>query len=493
MKATHFEVGNFTDIGLNPTRDKNEDYYGRFDGDFGTLLIVCDGIGGNAGGEIASRLAVDAIHSYIAKHHIPTEETMIIRQSVEHAQQKIMEAVNENPTLAGMGSTLVLLLIREHQFWYAHLGDSRLYLRRDDAITRLTRDHTEVQNLVDLGVIKEEDAASHPRRNVLSKALGHDMGEPEISGPHTLYPDDVFLLCTDGLTEYLQDAEILDYLTESPQVAAHNLVDEAKRRGGLDNITVQIVQIVHTPGSPAKQKRLEEEHDISNRPPIDFKKYLVYLLILIVSVIIIIQIPPACRKLFTKKPMTHEDSLRVAAKEAEKAAKKAEKEKKGKGKDTKQEAETRQDPALDSALAERLNAKDATKPYQEHLDKLRAANLSAKMPTKIRFTELYPDGRSLFVSPGQTIYVSYNHLANDLKVQAEQIQFLITIAAAMEDSPASENELFSGAARAVDQALLDRARSLYLNMNPNGSNDFRRINDKIGSHIKQAKSCLIYQ
>jgi len=502
MKATHIEVGNLSDLGVNPAREKNEDYFGRFDGEFGTLLIVCDGMGGHIGGEIASRLAVEAIQNYIAKYHIPTEENMIIAQSIEHAQQKIMEAVNDDPSLSGMGSTLVMLLIREHQFWYAHLGDSRLYLRRDDAITRLTRDHSEVQNLVDLGVIKPEDARTHPRRSVLSKALGHDTGDPEISGPHMLYQDDVFLLCTDGLTEYLEDHELLDYMTESPQVAAHNLVEEAKRRGGMDNITVQVIRVLHG----THKGRTEAPAEVSNRKQVNYKKYLVPALAVILGLYILAMIPRTCRKVFDRKPMTHEDSLRVA----EKARIKQEKaEQKRLAKEAKQarkqdkdapaaQPSAQVDPALDSALAARLSAKPASADYQKFLDELRAANPSAKLPAKISFISDQTDGRSVLVTPGQTIYFAWNYLDKGNKLNMEQLQYLITIAAAMGDAsiaksaPANAEGYFSGSPSVIDEATLANARKLWVAAKPAGDYDFTRIGRSVNKNARKSGYTLIY-
>lgn len=501
MKATHIEVGNLSDIGVNPARETNEDYFGRFDGDFGTLLIVCDGMGGHTGGETASRLAVEAVQSYIAKYHIPTEENMIIAQAIEFAQQKIMEAVNQDPSLAGMGSTLVMLLIREHQFWYAHLGDSRLYLSRDEAITRLTRDHSEVQNLVDLGVIKPEDARSHPRRNILSKALGHDTGDPEISGPHMLYQDDVFLLCTDGLTEYFEDHELLEYMTESPQVAAHNLVEEAKRRGGMDNVTVQLVRVLH---GTANKGSSAAPAEVSNRKPINVKKYLVPALAVILGIYILVQIPKACSRVFSRKPLTAADSLRIAekqrAKEEKAEAKRQAKEAKQQGKaEPAAQSAPKADPALESALDARLNAKPASDAYQKFLDALKAANPGAKLPAKISFISDQTDGRSIVVVPGQTIYMAYNYLANSQKVNVEQLQYLITIAAAMGDAstakgiPANPEGFFGGGGAALDQGVLDSAKKLWLAAKPEGGYDFNRIGKALNPNTQKAGFSLIYR
>ena len=474
MKAAHLDVGNVTDIGLNPALEHNEDYYGRFDGEYGTLLIVCDGMGGGPGGEIASRIAVDAIQSYIARYHIPTEENMIIAQSFEHAQKKIMEKVNEDPSLSGMGSTVVLLLIREHQFWYAHLGDSRLYLRRDDSLTRLTRDHSEVQNLVDLGIIKPEDAAHHPRRNIVSKALGHDIGDPEISGPHRLYQDDIFMLCSDGVSDYIADDEILDYLTESPQVAAHNLVDEAKLRGGMDNLTIQIVHVLHGSGKAMP----EPEVEVTNRPPLNIKKYVVPLLIVILGIYILVQIPRACSKMIKK------DKTSISKKRGAKAG---------------DEADIQPDASLDNALNKRLKAGPPDSQLQTFLTDFCAANPSKKLPKTLFSFPIENDGASVYVTPGLSIYLAFNHLANTEKVNREYLEYIVMIAAAVGElksgtvQPQSVEEFFGGTTTALDANTLARARELYLNKDKNKGYDFKRIGDKLNSQLRITSLSIHYK
>ncbi len=482
MKATHIEVGNLSDIGLRPGQEKNEDYFGRFDGEYGTLLIVCDGMGGHNGGETASRIAVDAVQSYMSKYHIPTEETMIIHQAIEFAQQKIMEAVNENPAFAGMGSTIVLLLMREHQFWYAHLGDSRLYLVRDEAITRLTRDHSEVQYLVDTGVISVEDARTHPHRNILSKALGHDIGDPEISGPHILYQDDVFLLCTDGLSEYLEDEELLGHLGESPQVAAHNLIEEAKKRGGQDNITVQIVKILH--GSSTKTPD-DTPHEISNRPAKNYKKYVLPVLIVILGIYILVMIPKTCKKVFPSKTLTGDDSLSVAQdKPAEKVKKKDKKED--------APAQAVENSALDNELKAKLSPKQGDKKLQDFLTKLHAKN--PKVPSKLMSFDGKARERSIIFSQ-QTIFMDYNDLANAQKVNLEQLEYLITISAAIAMSSPNTNldAILNAPSSALGQETLKAANSLWLSVYPEKNNDFKRIGKVINPKTQQRKNSLIVQ
>ena len=278
--TVRLRAANISDIGKNPARTKNEDYFGHFQGEFGDLFLVCDGMGGHEGGEVASRLAVESIRTYFETNYIPGEELAVIAQSIDFAQRKIIERIEQEPGLAGMGTTLVLLLIHGVSYYIAHSGDSRIYLSRDGALIQLTKDHSEVQMMVESGIITREQAATHPRRNFITKAIGHSNYAPDISGPHILRQDDVFLLCSDGLTEYVKDDELHQQMEEEPQIACPNLVylegkdhpqehwnetgNRAKDRikgwhyqvdyegdygnsiqdgGGNDNITIQIVQV----------------------------------------------------------------------------------------------------------------------------------------------------------------------------------------------------------------------------------------------------------
>ncbi|MCB5247233.1 MAG: protein phosphatase 2C domain-containing protein, partial [Candidatus Cloacimonetes bacterium] len=157
--TVRLRAANISDIGKNPARTKNEDYFGHFQGEFGDLFLVCDGMGGHEGGEVASRLAVESIRTYFETNYIPGEELAVIAQSIDFAQRKIIERIEQEPGLAGMGTTLVLLLIHGVSYYIAHSGDSRIYLSRDGALIQLTKDHSEVQMMVESGIITREQAA----------------------------------------------------------------------------------------------------------------------------------------------------------------------------------------------------------------------------------------------------------------------------------------------------------------------------------------------
>jgi len=247
-----YTFGNLTDVGM--VRSENQDYYGRYSGAYGELIIVCDGMGGHAGGSVASRIAVDTIARFFADLDGEFDPDSELRRAFDAGQAALLNQVTENPELTGMGTTVVFLLLKDGQYWCAHCGDSRLYLKRRGQLLQLTRDHSYVQNLVDMGAITEEEAESHTKRNQIMRALGSDKYKPDVSGPQPIYKNDTFMLCSDGLYHYFSKAEISECLDKDPQTACITMVDTAKRRGGDDNITLQIVRINTGKTAPAIHK-----------------------------------------------------------------------------------------------------------------------------------------------------------------------------------------------------------------------------------------------
>ncbi|NLK49877.1 MAG: Stp1/IreP family PP2C-type Ser/Thr phosphatase [Candidatus Cloacimonetes bacterium] len=235
-----FQIGNLSDVGR--VRDENQDFFGSFNGVFGKLIVVCDGMGGHKGGSIASRIAVNAFQSHFEKLKTNHDSQFELEAAFIVAQQNILAYAAEHPETHGMGTTAVALLIHEDTWWIAHTGDSRIYLKRRSVFRQLTKDHSWVQGLVDSGILTPEQAAQHPKRNIITKALGTEDFMPDIQGPFTLMKGDTFLLCSDGLHEYFKEKELSDYLDDDPQSACQNLVDQANQRGGEDNITAQVVR-----------------------------------------------------------------------------------------------------------------------------------------------------------------------------------------------------------------------------------------------------------
>lgn len=264
-----------TDVGK--VRSNNEDYYDNFSSDFGEVFIVCDGMGGHSGGEIASQLATNTIRNRILNNPRKlTNPPDIIYEAIDVANKVIIDKSSENPSLKGMGTTVVILILKDNFAYYGHVGDSRLYLSRGNIFTSLTKDHSFVQHLVDKGLITPKEAETHPRRNEITKALGISENlYPDIrQNGLKIYKGDKFLLCSDGLNTMLSDEEISEVLRENDiEEAAEILIQRANDYGGRDNITLQIVEILEGEElteemaiSDIKPEPVEEEEEIIFKP-----------------------------------------------------------------------------------------------------------------------------------------------------------------------------------------------------------------------------------
>lgn len=204
-----------------------------------TVLMVADGMGGHAAGEIASRLAIAAAGREAAE---PAERVVA-------ANRAILEHARTDPGLAGMGTTLTLAEFRpEGVFGLAHVGDSRAYLKHGDDLVQLTSDHTVMAEYLRTGSISPEEVATHPQRSMLTRALGL-LADVEVDAFDVpVSPGDRLLLCSDGVSSMLSEDEIRKQLGKpSAEEAAWGLVDEANRAGGHDNITAVVVDVVAPP------------------------------------------------------------------------------------------------------------------------------------------------------------------------------------------------------------------------------------------------------
>ncbi|HEY5536545.1 MAG TPA: Stp1/IreP family PP2C-type Ser/Thr phosphatase [Ignavibacteria bacterium] len=246
------DTGNLTDVGK--VREKNEDYLESFDSIFGFVSVVCDGMGGHIAGEVASRLAVTSIKEHITTNPDNITSTkQIISDSISYANIKILEKISQEPQLRGMGTTCVILITRENVAYYGHCGDSRLYMVRNNVMYQLTNDQSFVQTLVDRGFISYEEAEQHPRKNEITHALGISIDiSPVISSIGlNIYKGDGFLLCSDGLSGMVKDETLQEvYNTNDAETACLKLVNLALKAGGEDNITLQIIKVVHGPRLP---------------------------------------------------------------------------------------------------------------------------------------------------------------------------------------------------------------------------------------------------
>lgn len=237
-----------SDIGR--AREMNQDsfYVSDVNGQI-KLYILADGMGGYKGGEIASSLAVTSAKNYIVNNiqKIKKEKEEIlslIRSAIEYANLVVYEKSKEDKELHDMGTTLDICLIINNRVFIGHIGDSRVYRVRKNIIRKLTVDHSYVEKLLREGTITKEEAYNHPKKNMLMKALGcNSLVEPDVMCKGFL-KDDILLMCSDGLTNMLKDNEIYDILLRNPVNPELVLVNEANKKGGLDNITVIIVDNV---------------------------------------------------------------------------------------------------------------------------------------------------------------------------------------------------------------------------------------------------------
>jgi len=247
------EVASLSDVGCQ--RENNEDSFLYWepasDTEFqrkGRLAVIADGMGGYEGGQEASRLAVETVRDvYDNSFRDDPQGTLLEAFAVAH--QKIRGYAGQHPELHGMGTTCTALVVRGRQLYFAHVGDSRLYLVRGSRISRLTRDHSYVGRLVESGILRAEDAEKHPQRHILTAALGagSEMGVAvESAEPGIVLQDaDALLLCTDGLWGVVTDDEIeLAVRSGGPAECCAALVKLALQRGGPDNITIQILRVL---------------------------------------------------------------------------------------------------------------------------------------------------------------------------------------------------------------------------------------------------------
>jgi len=244
------ELAGLSDVGCQ--RENNEDRYSYWeaasDSEFplkGRLAIVADGMGGYEGGQEASRIAVEVIEDVYAHSGAGDPRTWLL-QGFQVAHHRIQEYAEKYPDLHGMGTTCTAMALLDHLLYFAHVGDSRLYLVRGPSISRLTHDHSYVSRLVQNGVLRAEEAESHPQRHILTAALGagNSITPDAPPQPVSVETEDVLVLCTDGLWGLLTENEIQSAVAgKTAAEICEILVETAKKRGGPDNITIQVLRI----------------------------------------------------------------------------------------------------------------------------------------------------------------------------------------------------------------------------------------------------------
>lgn len=257
--GVHLRAFGLTDVGR--LRSRNEDSF-AIDPER-RLFLVADGMGGHGNGDVASRLAAQAVRRFVS---VPTQDdggragpgdqglsplSLLLKRAIRSAHGELLAAAMKNPTLAGMGTTLVAMMVGNGVASVAHVGDSRAYLWRNGELSRLTRDHSWVNEQVAAGHLSEAQARSHPLKSVVTRALG---GESDFEADVLemgMELGDRYLICSDGLTTMLADDDIEDCMRSesSLEETCRQLVGDSNARGGVDNITVVLIAVEETDGS----------------------------------------------------------------------------------------------------------------------------------------------------------------------------------------------------------------------------------------------------
>ncbi len=247
MNITPLEITGTTDVGA--TRDHNEDCI-AWRGDLG-LVVLADGMGGHNAGEVASDIAVKAIiadfEQNLSQRAQGSEQAVTASlNAINRANQAIFSAAQQDSTYSGMGTTIVTAVFQDGLVTISHVGDSRMYRFRDNALQQQTVDHSLVQEMVQSGYLTAEEASLSANKNMITRALGIDRDvEIDVQQHHTKVGD-IYLVCSDGLSDLVSQAELLSLLSHGQgdlSLAGRELIAAANRNGGLDNISVVLVRV----------------------------------------------------------------------------------------------------------------------------------------------------------------------------------------------------------------------------------------------------------
>lgn len=237
------EYGIRTDRGLK--RKLNEDNCNVLVGYPGVpaCFVIADGMGGHKGGEIASKQAVDWVCERLLKADWETEDVSgLLKTIISNVNNDLYNFSLLDEATQGMGTTLIITVLKDGRLYIGHVGDSRVYIIRDNLIQKITWDHSFIEELVKNGSITKDEAVNHPKRNLITRAVGYELDLLVDTYEIEIKENDVVLLCTDGLTNMLEEDEVLDIITKihDPQLACDTLIQNANNKGGEDNITVII-------------------------------------------------------------------------------------------------------------------------------------------------------------------------------------------------------------------------------------------------------------
>ena len=279
-----YEFGSGSDVGC--VRTENEDACvlylpkGRKQrARKGHLLAVCDGMGGAVGGRTASGIAAETIPEIYFGSRTATS-SQALSAAIKEASRRIYQRAESDPELSGMGTTAVAVALQGGEAHLGHVGDSRCYLVRDGAITRVTEDHTVVSKMVQEGLLTPEQATNHPESHILNRSVGvlPDVEVDVHDPPIRLRRGDVLILCSDGLSNPVADDEISEVARrERPQQAAEALIALARERGGPDNVTVMVVRVLGDEESPPELSKTVPRRPPRRRRPL---RWLLWLLLI---------------------------------------------------------------------------------------------------------------------------------------------------------------------------------------------------------------------
>ena len=238
----------YADTDVGRVRNANQDaFYISEENDNYKLCILADGMGGYTGGEVASRLACISAAEYIKqnfqneKQYTKEELQELIKEAMQYSNRVVYEKSQEEQELEQMGTTVEICLIYSNRAYIGHIGDSRIYRIRQGIMRKITLDHSYVQKLVKDGTITKEEAINHPKKNMLMKALGcEEFIEPDVM-VKGFNPGDIILICSDGLTNMIAEAEIHNIINQDRENAVTKLIAKANELGGYDNITAIII------------------------------------------------------------------------------------------------------------------------------------------------------------------------------------------------------------------------------------------------------------
>jgi len=245
MNNNNYKIAGASDVGVS--RQNNEDSMTNFDSGNGYVVAVCDGMGGENGGETASNITVSIIEDIIKNNQFGSPNEAIV-SATNAANKAVLRRASMYPALEGMGSTCVMAIINNGKVYYGSIGDSRIYyFDKNNGLIQLTKDQSYVQLLVDSGEITAEEAEQHPRKNEILNAIGLDGMTPAVvcDTPLSPQPGGILLLCSDGLTGMVPDSTIQHVLGRSElslDDKVKKLISLANEAGGLDNITLQLVE-----------------------------------------------------------------------------------------------------------------------------------------------------------------------------------------------------------------------------------------------------------